>query len=528
MHTTLLIGLVILIIASLALGLTAMPGSPALTHDSAIFLNAAQNLAYSGHLQTDMSKAGVPQPTGTLCAYMPGYSLALSLPLVLGLNSLTAMYALTLLGLAAFMSLFYVLTWQLTRSFWAALIAGVWVLFFPPLLDALTYALTESLFIPLTAAIFLVAAIYLQSEKPRNRLLILLGFLLAALSMARIIGAILIATVGGVLVLRSLLKRQWRRAINEVITTAVSQAPAGLYLVINYLTIGRPYCATNSAGWIVERTTRAWLAHLVLEDFKPNVSLGLGFRRLITLIGGRVGVTAIFIVLCLIAIVLAWRYRRELQTAATAVATWSLLPIVVFLVAYLGFFFATGDIWATWDFPRYLMPAYPCLILMAVIAGCAIFRHSNSILIRGIILLAIGIEMLGNVQSSAAFLAMARQGRGIEDAATRDHPAISFLRQNLYAQDLLFSTREPTLWYYLHRPVRRLELVQQMKCEQLAKPEPGGRSVFALFPFFNYDGNPTAPGDIAWFKQWISPCGQVIESSVLADAAVYIVEPTQK
>ena len=75
--------------------------------------------------------------------------------------------------------------------------------------------------------------------------------------------------------------------------------------------------------------------------------------------------------------------------------------------------------------------------------------------------------------------------------------------------------------------MRRLDAVRQLHCQQLPQPGPGGRSMFVLFPFYVYDGDPTAPADVTWFQRWASACGTLVESVILQDTAVYVVEPKQ-
>jgi hypothetical protein len=91
---------------------------------------------------------------------------------------------------------------------------------------------------------------------------------------------------------------------------------------------------------------------------------------------------------------------------------------------------------------------------------------------------------------------------------------------------VLFSTKAPTLWYYLGQPTRRLDGVDQLRCNQLAAPNPAtrGRSVFVLFPFYVFKGNPTEPANLAWFKAWAEECGTVTTVKTFQDAAVFIVE----
>ncbi|HWQ03796.1 MAG TPA: hypothetical protein VN452_00410 [Longilinea sp.] len=522
-----IIGLILLILLAVGLGRAMMPVTPALTHDTATYLNAAENLASNGRLQIDMTLTTDQAAARRFCAYMPGYPIFLSGLLRLGISEEAALYGLSLVGLALTAILSAVLVWILAHSLPAALLTGGALLIFQPLLNVLTYALTETLYIPATLGLILVVVYYVRSDRPGWKVLIALVLLMAAATMLRLVGGMLVAIAGGVLVLRSLLAKRPRRALAEVGLTALSQIPAFVALGANYLETGRFYCATNSAGWDIERTTRGWLARLLFEQFKPDLSLGLGFRSFAENMPIVILIAAAALI-ALIVLLYVWRNRPQFISAFRDLVNWPVLAMLVYLVLYFGFFFALGNSWAQWDFPRYFVPAYPFIIVLLGLALTALFRRLKSRLVRVLIGLVLAGILLAYIQTSLSVVAAAPLGRGFETAAVRDHPVMAYLRQNLRDSDLLFSTRESTLWYYFRRPVRRAQFLNQVTCQQLQQPPIGARSIFVLFPEGNYAGDPVSAENENWFRSWIAPCGTVTDHQVFKDTAFYIVEPLQK
>ncbi|TLN16737.1 hypothetical protein FDZ74_07850, partial [bacterium] len=160
------IGLVLLAALAVVMGQAMMPVTPALTHDTATYVNAAENLVSNGHLQIDMTLTTDLQASRRFCAYMPGYPVFLSGLLRLGIPESAALYGLSIAGLALTALLSALLVWMLAHSLPAALLTGAAMLIFQPLLNTLTYALTETLYIPATLGLILAAVFYVRSELP--------------------------------------------------------------------------------------------------------------------------------------------------------------------------------------------------------------------------------------------------------------------------------------------------------------------------------------------------------------------------
>jgi len=522
-----LAGTLLLCVLAIWLGSAMMPVTPAVTHDTATYINAAENLKEKGRLQIDMTLPTDPSSSRRFCAYMPGYPIFLSGLLRLGVSEAAALYGLSLAGLALTALLSAALVWALAHSLPAALLTGAAVVLFQPLLNTLTYALTETLYIPATLGLVLAAVVYLRSARPGWKTIAALVLLMAAVTMVRLVGGMLVAIVGGVLVLRSLLAKRWRRAWSEVGLTALSQVPAFIALGANYVQTGRFYCATNSAGWNIERTTPGMLARLLFDQFKPDLSLGLGFRRLAESLP-TIALLAAAAVIALLALIYVWRSRRQFLAAGRDLANWPVLIILVYVLLYFGFFFALGNSWARWDFPRYFVPGYPFIFVLAALILAALLRRLKSLPVRGLIWLALAGMLAAYTQASLRAIDLASPGRGIETADVRGHPAMAYVQKNLQDSDLLFSTRESTLWYYFRRPVIRAQFLDQVTCQQLRTPPAGGRSLFVLFPEGNYTGDPASAENEKWFRDWVAPCGTVVDHQVLQDTAVYIVEPLSK
>jgi hypothetical protein len=511
-------GLIVLATAAVILAVWAMPVSPAITHDSATFINAAQHLLRDGHYAIDMSFPSIPQAVRPVCAFVPGFPVLLSALFRLGLSESTVIYGLALVMFPTMVILVSLLTRYLSGSTAWALVAGAWALF-PPLLNLMTYTLTEAIFIPLSLVIFLVTAIYLSRAKPNYGLLILISFLLAIASFVRPVSFVVLGAVGAVVVLRAFVKRKFIRGAFEGSVVGVSLLPLGLYQFSNR------YCATGGAGLTFEHTTPAWLLQLLVRQWVPDISLGLGFRTL----SGQYAKGAILVAIGLVVLAalgwVIWHYRSEVKSIGRDLMGWSVLLIAAYVGLFFVAIFGVGSAWAKFDFPRMFIPVFPAMIILIVVLLSSIFKNLKLIWIRGVILLGVALLGIGYFQAGQNFYAQIPMGRGIEAPEIRNSPVFPYLKQTLKPEDIVYTTEDPTLWYYLRRPVRRVDNIHTLRCESFVKPQAGGRMVFVLFQFINYPDDPRSPAEINWFKQWVSACGTVDENQVLGAAAIYIVTP---
>lgn len=539
----LLVALSILFALALALGLASMPGSPAITHDSANYLSAATNLVQTGQFVYSVPDTLSQQSFETKSAYMPGYQIVIAGLLALGLTEGVALYLLTLFGLLALTVVTFGLGRRLTRSTWGGFITALWVLCMPQILDVMTHALTETLFIPFMVAALYFAAAYLQESDLPNlnrRHYVLLGLTAFAMSwspITRAFGLGLIPAICGPMLLRSWLRRRYRRMWVEAAVGGVAAVPTLANLVTSYVMNGCAYCGVtpNRVDLSEVAVTRGWIAKLMLSNFVPELHLNFGLRGLLqspttALLVGIISILGVGLLLFTL-----YRYRVGLRMVLHNIGYWERLPVYLFIAIYLGFIFGTTTpgVYVAFNYPRYMVPLYPLVIALVVAVGNDIYRHLPAWWVRaGLIglMLAYG---LGTAQAASAFVQRAMGGRGIEAPAMRNHPALAFLRANLRQNDVVFSTKAPTVWYYTHQPTHRLDGVDKLHCAQLAPPGPGGRSVFVLFPFYVFKGNPTDAESVMWFKDWIGHCGKISVTQLFQadvaqpfdDAAIYIVEP---
>ncbi|TLN00106.1 hypothetical protein FDZ74_17080, partial [bacterium] len=307
-----LIGIIFLVAVALGEGWYAVAESPALTHDSSVYLNVAENLSASGRLVLDMTPATSTQTSRWLCSFMPAYPVALSGLLLLGVPAGSVLSVMTLIGLALYGALLFALAWRLTGNLVVSLVAGLAALLLPAVFDAMTYALTETLYLPVSLAAFLLLDYYFERRK--KRYLVALAVMLALGTLLRLVGGLLMVAIGAVIVLRSLSQRNVRQAVGEGIAMGLSQAPAAFMLVANYLQTGRFYCATNSAGWFVDRTNPALLAKVLLQQFKPDINLGLGLKSMAAALPTLVWVALALVILAL-GLFYLWRQRGNIKAA---------------------------------------------------------------------------------------------------------------------------------------------------------------------------------------------------------------------
>ncbi len=528
---------------ALALGIASMPGSPAITHDTANYLSAATNLVQTGKFVYSVPDTLSQQAFETKSAYMPGYQIAIAGLLALGLPQTVALYGLTLAGLLALTVLNLGLGWRLSRSVWGGGVVAGLALAMPPILDVMTHALTETLFIPFTVAALFFAAWYLQdSDGPAltRRHYVLLGltaFAMAWSPMSRAFGLGLLPAICGPMLLRSLLRRRYRRMPVEAAVGVVAVIPTLINMVTSYVMNGCAYCGVtpNRVDLSEVAVTRVWVAKLMLSNFVPELHLNFGLRGVLQSTLAVAVVAGVFIAALGLAGWVVRRYWAGVQTTLRGITRWERLPVYLFIAIYLVFIFGTSTpgVYVAFNYPRYLVPLYPLIIALAVALGADLFRNLPAWWLRAVMLIAVLAYGLGTAQAASAFVQRARSGRGIEAASTRNHPALAYVRDNLRPNDVVFSTKAPTIWYYTHHSTHRLDGVDQLHCAQLVRPGPGGRTVFVLFPFYVFKGNPTDADSVTWFKDWIGHCGNVSATQLFKadaaqqfdDAAVYIVEP---
>lgn len=520
---------------ALALGLMSMPGSPGLTHDSANFLSAAENMAKTGRFIYSVPDTLSQKQFEETNAYMPGYQVVVAGLLRIGLPAEVALYVITLCGLLALVAATFGLGWQLSDSVWSGALAALWTLSMSHILDVMTYALTESLFIPLTVMALLLAAMYLKRpvHAPMTRrdyvLLGLTAFVTSWSPMTRAFGLGLVPAICGPFLLRSLRARQFRRMFFEALVGVVAVLPTFANMAISYVINGCAYCGVTPKRVDLSEVgvTREWIAKLMLSNFIPELQLNFGLRGLLRNPIALVLVAAVAITV----LVVLWKQRSGIRCVFVDVVNWPRWPLYLFIAVYLVFIFGTTTpgVYVAFNYPRYLVPLYPLFIVLIVALWVDLYRRFPSPILRtGLAVLAVAYG-IGTAQATRAFVGQAQVGRGIETASVRNHPALAWLRQHLRESDVIFSTKAPTVWYYARQPTHRLDGVEQLQCSQLAKPNAGGRSVFVLFPFYVFKGNPTDQANVDWFKNWVAPCGQIAEmqlfnSEGFDNAAVYIVE----
>jgi hypothetical protein len=224
------------------------------------------------------------------------------------------------------------------------------------------------------------------------------------------------------------------------------------------------------------------------------------------------------------------RYSKEVLSAVRGIFAKDHWPLILHIVLYFVLAFVRWENSPQFNFPRYLIPTYPFIIVFIVVSGYVILRNIPSILVRISLLVFLAAYIISNLTGSVGLVSAVQTygGRGVERNAVRNHPAISYLCNEIQNSDLIYSTDAPTLWYYLRRRMFRLDGMQNMNCLALAQPESGGRTIFVLFPHRYYYGDPTDPAEIVWFENWIQDCGTLLESKVFDDTVVHIVAPLER
>jgi len=256
-------------LTTLAVLFATAPRGPGLTPDGMSYLAAAQSFSHGGRLREPFAPWSSPDSTSRLADYPAGFSIALAVPMALGMSPPQAARWLEALSLGLTVGFAVHLLGALAGA-WGA-VAGCCLLFLmPALADISLLVVSEPLFL-----LIMVACLATMVRHPDRPLVA--GSLAAAGNLVRYAGTFLVA---GVVIWSAVQPGSWQR---RTVRAGVAAVP-GLLLHAFWRLVGidpgggltsSAYGGVGEAlgeGW---RTGLAWLAPGLAGAAQTAVTLGL-------------------------------------------------------------------------------------------------------------------------------------------------------------------------------------------------------------------------------------------------------------
>ncbi len=430
-----------------------MPNGPAFGPDSAIYFGVSHNLLHGRGLTSPITLAftdyfpplatfgfdtGLPVTT-----LPPGYSAAVAAFGALGASIDTAARFVGAASLGAATFLFGYLVLRVTGRTAAALAGVVLLLGAAPLAEGFapgswvllsTYALAEMLFLPFVFATILALAHLLGRPTDRNAALLgagVVGALAAVATLVRFLGVSLILVAAVLILART--AWSWRRRIAlAAVVVGVGLTPVAAWALGMRVFVGHgepstplryhPYDAEtigqgvrNLANWFVPADVASPIVYAVLVV----VALGLVAMAVVT------------------------RRRRGPADASDPVASWIVVSLLAFVVAYLvtvsvSHMAANGDV--RFDI-RFLAPVRPAIYAVAVIV---VYRFLVAFRLRGASFVVLGVALVVAAPFADPLLDVVRDGTA-RDAQARETPLFRAIRA-LPDDALIFSDAPDAVW----------------------------------------------------------------------------------
>jgi hypothetical protein len=461
------IGLVIVGAVALASGLAVVDALPVgVVHDDAMYVILARALA-SGEGFRYLNLPGAPAATH----FPPGY------PALLAVVSLVAPAfpgnVVVFKGLnALFLAAATVLAMRFSRDRalgpgWA-LALGALTAVSVPLLVLGSMVLSELLFLALLLG--LLPALENLADRPGSAArALLLGAALAACTLVRSHGIVLLPAIAGVLLAR----RRWRDAVTLTVAAVICLLPWQLWTAAHAGQLPAPLLGNydSYAGWWV-RGLRVMGAGMVPDTLAKTVPETLGMLAvLFSPMRAELARTLTLVVLAALAAVGVWSLRRRMPVT------------LLFLAGYLA-------IVLVWPFnpSRFVWGIWPLLLLVVLAGAHAAVARPSRIAPPARILLLASLAWVG--AGYAAYEVRGVRGAwwsSIARANTRRIvPAVQWARANTAPTDVLAAEDEGALFLYTGRrtvPVFSFTTAQYLRDHSAAENAAEGlRPILLAYP----------------------------------------------
>lgn len=374
---------------------------PGVGGDSAVYIAGTQSLLKGDGLRWDMG-AGESRTS----THAPLYSAVLVPFEASGIGWETGARVLGAALFSATIAGTGVAARQMTASTAIGLAVALLVLATPDLIVSFSWAMTEGLYLALTAMLILLSLKYLQA--PTWPMATAIGLTTSLLYLAKFGGmsvipgmTILILAIPGLI-----RRRRWKHLL---IFAGVSVPPLLLWGLANLINTGvlfHRFAHNAIEGSLVRDGAAVFIAWMLPQDRLPA---SLNPVRTVVLLG-IVGVAAM-VAVALVAS--AWRRSRQLGPASEGVRLGWMVP-----AALAGSYFAVHSFSVLFTLPqpdtstRTLLPLYLPLLLLACWSISLIWRSTGKIA-RAVVLVFAAVFLVGRVTASIfAIRDLADQGAG--------------------------------------------------------------------------------------------------------------------
>jgi len=410
---------------------------------------------------------------GPVTHFPPGFPAVLAfIDLVTGLDPVRGARAFNGLLFGLNIALTGLVSWRMTRSRLAGVLAASLILLNSSLLYIHARAMSEPLYIFLTLVSFLLLNAYF--ERSNNYWLIALGFVLGWAYLARYAALSLLATMIAVLLI---LNKTWRQRLQSIAILLLSALPWILGWSIRNRIVGGNL-TNRTLGWH-PITSENWA--LGIKTFAEFLVPLHSARKVLSQIPLSFETILIVIGLSLLIWVLykGWPYfLRPTQSTRPGILAFTNALYVIAYMAVLVLAMTLFDP-ATKFQVRILSPTFVSLLLLLTALGSWLWRNKHEFWKPVIVLFTMGLLGMfayGQVLSVQDF----RKG-GDAFAGERWYASEAILAIEQLPQDVLILTNEPGVVYlYTGRPSGVLPKTESGIAE-IKEPVLNGEAVIVLF-----------------------------------------------
>jgi hypothetical protein len=450
--------LVACVAVAVVLSLTATRNSSDIGPDAVLYLNGATNIA-SGHgYRIDVSPPAAPDDSIPVYSEPPVYAhLVAAAMSITGSAEQAARWLSIISRVISILAVFWIaarLGGQIT-----GVLAALLVTVYSPLVWMSSLYLTDAFFTALLLGVIVGMIQYLDSADRRQGLWLLLLIVLAVTCMlTRYVGGVIMACTALIIVLnrRNTLQRRLLHGGLLLATVVLCVGPWFIYVWTGtgYLT-GYPMWS----GGALSGPENLALGLRSLAPLLPLPRLGLRGGDLL-----RAGLAGLLLATAVLVFASGLIARRgSLGTRLRSrLASSGFVVVLAYLGAYLGFFLVMGAALRAgfFDWPRYLAPATPLLLVLAslfLVESARVAtdgwrdrpRQAAAVVLGGILVWSYLSPAIGFAARGAAY-------QGFDSPEWRESAGLAYLSRVAPRSSLVFSEQPTATLYRLGRPVKGL------------------------------------------------------------------------
>lgn len=458
----------VLFVLVVQIGLNATVSGPGINPDAVNYISMGDNFWHGRGFVSNLASAFNPQAQPPVTFWPPGYSLLIAAAMSVGLS---AIQAARLVSVGSFGLLVVGVYWlgYLVGKRYVAVLAGISVAVMMPMARLASFALSESVFTLVSVFGMIGLLKFTRSIGVAQwGWLVMAGLMIAFSILTRYVGVIWLGM--GLVAIWGVVGLNWKRGSWFLLGFgAFTILPILPWFVRNLLLVGHS-TGMNRIG--TDKSTPNVDFALFLKTLALDIlpSLHLGLRQWAQIV--PLYVWLLLPLAGLIALVGLWRAGKlrwssfHLQTArvkngATAIEWGNLLVVIMAGLSYLAGMLVLSQVILVphYDWPRYLAPAYPFLLITwsAVwVAMVAAVVHARAWKGWLAVTLPALLWLLPYSVQTAGFVEAASQGQLLTTLAWRQNQTVQFIGELATEEDVIFSDKPYAISLYLQRPVRYL------------------------------------------------------------------------